>query len=123
MQKIKPHGQQRLHTSVNVYPKNTEALAAVGSAAFACRADTAAYVWVNRATITCSNAQLIRTSLNDFACQFMAQHARIGIGRMSASKGTEIAATNADSEYSKQRFPTRSLGSGNLSFNQLTGCV
>jgi|SRR6185369_15700512 hypothetical protein len=116
MQQVKPHGQERLHTSVNVYPKNTQALAAVGAATFACRADPAAYVWVNRTTVTYSNAHLVSPSLDDFACQFMTQHARIGIGRVSASEGIEIAATDADSEYSKERFTARSLGGRNLPF-------
>ena len=123
MQKVKPDRQQRLHASVDVYPKNTETLAAVSSATLAWRANTAVDVRVNRAAVPSLDALFVRPDLDHLARQFVSEHAGIGIGGVSARKGMEITATHTDSTHSDQRLTTGRFGGRELELNQLARCL
>jgi hypothetical protein len=96
MQQIGPYEQQRLHATVYMYSQNVDVLATVGSAKLARGANAAVHIWIDGAAITNFDACLVRSYLDDLARQFVPQHAGIGIGRVTASQGMEIAATHSD---------------------------
>ena len=64
---------------------------------------------------------LVRSYFDHLARQFVPQHAGIGIGRVTAGQGMEIAATHSDAADSNKRVLASRLGGSNLSFNQLAG--
>jgi hypothetical protein len=123
MQQIGPYGQQRLHATVYMYSQNVEALAAVSSAKLARSANAAVHIWIDGTSIANFDACLVRSYLDDLARQFVPQHAGIGIGRVMASQGMEIAATHSDAADSNQRVLASRLGDRNLSFNQFAGRI
>ena len=121
VQQISSHRQQRLHAPVHVYSQNIEPFAAVGSAKLAWSTNAAVHVWIDGAAIANLYTRVVRTYFDHLARQFMPQHAGIGVGRVSAGQGMEIAATHSDSAYSKKSVLAGRFGGSNLSFNQLTG--
>src|SRR5271168_3431717 len=90
MQEVEPDRQQRLHASVDVYPKNAEPHAAVGSTAPAGRANTAVDVRINRTAVPNFNSPFVGPDLDHLARQLVTQHAGIRISRVSARQGVEI---------------------------------
>jgi hypothetical protein len=121
VQQISSDREQCLHASVDVYSQNIEPFTAIGSAKPAWSTNAAIHVWIDGAAIANLYIRVVRTYFDHLACQFMPQHAGIGVGRVAAGQGMEIAATHSDPADSNEGVLTGRFGGSNLSFNQLAG--